>query len=37
MTRGIAYRLAFLNGQLRAYENDEDLKKIAEEISEDAI
>jgi len=32
MTKGIDYRLEFLTGQLRAYEEHEDLKKIAEEI-----
>lgn len=32
-TKGIDYRLGFLNGQIRAYENHVDLKKIAEEIS----
>jgi hypothetical protein len=33
MTKGIDYRLGFLTGQLRAYEQHEDLIKIAKEIS----
>lgn len=33
MTKGIEYRLGFLTGQLRAFEQHEDLMKIAKEIS----
>lgn len=33
MTKGIDYRLGFLTGQLRAFEQHEDLLKIAKEIS----
>lgn len=30
MSGGISYRLGYLNGRLRAYENEEDLKKLIE-------
>ncbi len=30
MSDGISYRLGYLNGRLRAYENEEDLKKLVE-------
>lgn len=30
MSDGISYRLGYLNGRLRAYENEEDLKKLIE-------
>lgn len=29
MTDGIHYRLGYLNGRVRAYEREEDLKKLA--------
>lgn len=32
MVAGISYRLGFLTGQLKGYEHDNDLERIAKEI-----
>lgn len=32
MSEGISYRLGYLNGRLRAYENEDDLKKLVSKV-----